>query len=213
MSSFMPTAALNHLRWCVQAAVCLFCSACGPIEYSGIYVANHPFGNDTLVLRADSTDYHTFRTPQGTTHVHEGQWSGWSLKEFDRIDVQNFDWHMPGVGAGTCQDTVNSSWPARVERDLWGKQTMVAGYQYAATRHYRRARWKAERGAGRPGLPKPPAPASGGHPAAAVGPNQSRRVPVETGLWVCSNVRLREPRRRATTAFSPRCCPFPRCPA
>lgn len=110
-------------------------SACGAQAYEGTYVGNHPFGADTLVLRADSTYYHSFRTPEGQVYRHRGRWSGWALKKYDRLDVQNFDWHIPGVGAGSAQDTVNSSWPAQVERSVWGEQYIWLdadlGYFYA----------------------------------------------------------------------------------
>ena len=109
-------------RW-VSYALCAgvaVLGACHPTDYTGTYIGHHPFGADTLILRPDSTYYHSFYPPDGPRSVDRGRWSGWSLKEFDRLDVQNFDWRIPGIGGGDAQDTINSSWPAQIEQSLLG---------------------------------------------------------------------------------------------
>ena len=96
--------------------------SCGSADYTGTYVGHHPFGADTLILRADSTYYHSFHALTGENYLHKGQWSGWPLKEFNRLDIQNFDWHIPGFGLEPARDTVNNTWPAQVERNIWDEQ-------------------------------------------------------------------------------------------
>lgn len=117
---------LPQARWQYGAlAALVLLGSCGSPDYAGTYVGHHPFGADTLVLHPDSTYYHSFRTLKGQGYVHRGRWSGQALKEFYSIDVENFDWHLPGYGGGDAQDTINSLWPAKLERSLRG-QTYIS---------------------------------------------------------------------------------------
>lgn len=117
----------------IFVGLAVLCS-CGTVDYPGTYVGHHPFGVDTLILRPDFTYFHSFRTPEGRRYNHQGRWSEWSIKEFDRIDVENFDWHLPGFKGGSARDTINSSWPAKLERRSWNEQCIWLdedlGYYY-----------------------------------------------------------------------------------
>lgn len=108
------------LGWCLVLPLLTALTSCRTNDYAGTYVGRHPFGADTLVLRPDFTYSHSFRTREGKYYAHRGHWSDWSLQEFDRIDIKNFDWHIPGFEPEFSQDTINSSWPAKLERSLLG---------------------------------------------------------------------------------------------
>lgn len=112
----------------------LLLGACTAPDYTGTYVANHPYGPDTLVLNADSTYVHRFYSKEGPVYKHTGKWSAWSLKEFNRLDIQNFDWHIPGHGAPAGRGAANTSWPVEPERTLLNEQVLTIdqdmGYYY-----------------------------------------------------------------------------------
>lgn len=92
--------------------------SCKKEDITGVYVANHKEGADTLIIFHNNTYRHLFVANNGVKYVQEGTWE--NDIESERIDLKNYDWHLKGYGLIQKDTTFTNFWSVEVGYDLWG---------------------------------------------------------------------------------------------